>query len=290
MNNQNSNSFKTSALNPIGTGYPAQAVLGFLIVVFLYTIFFSAEYLYRLIHGLNKQKTDLLPFTATSSGKSYVISQDPNVPDSKPIHLSDNERSGIEFSYIFFIYVDPASFRTEEGLLHIFHKGYATQYPLLAPGVYMHANKNTMRVYMNTHATWKKYIDVEDLPVKKWVQVGIVCEKNGLTIFINGNVAKRMNFDNSVPYQNYGDIYIFNDRRQNERGCASMDNQASSNPDMQFNLFGKMSGMISNLFYYNYALSYTEINQHMIEGPSSKTDPLSQDKPQYLTDNWWVSK
>jgi hypothetical protein len=28
----------------------------------------------------------------------------------------------------------------------------------------------------------------------------------------------------------------------------------------------------------------------MTQGPSSKTDPLSQDKPQYLTDNWWVSK
>lgn len=281
MNTQNTGS--NSALNPIGLGYPAQAILGLSIVIFIYLIFFSAEYLYRLITGYNKQRTDLIPFTASSSGKSYTLAQDPSNPEAKTIHLSDNERTGVEFTYIFFIYIDPATFQEHDGLLHVLHKGYTSMYPLLGPGVFIRSTKNTMRVYMNTFASWKKYIDIDDIPVKKWVQVALVCETGGLTIFINGNVAKRMNFDNSVPYQNYGDIHVFNDRRMNDtrQGVADAD---------KFNLFGKMTGMLSNLFYYNYALSYTEINAHMTEGPSSKTDPLSQDKPQYLTDNWWVNK
>ena len=151
---------------------------------------------------------------------------------------------------------------------------------LLGPAVYMLSNENTMRVYMSTYKKWNNSVEIENIPMKKWVHVAIICESNGLNVFINGNISKRMNFEGSVPYQNYGDVYVLSDK------TATI---GTDKPNYPYNLGGRLDGMISNLFYYNYALSYTEINEHMNIGPSKKTDPDTKERPQYLTDNWWVA-
>ncbi len=266
-----------------GHSYPAQAVLALVILLVMHIIYFSTEYLYRLMKGVNKTQTDLIPFTATSS-KMYSFAQNPSDGNSKSIYLSDNERTGAEFTYSFFLFVDPTCFGTEDGLLHVFHKGYSSQYPLLGPGVYMHNNKNTLRVYMNTFGTWNSYIDVEGFPVKKWVHVALVCEENGMNVFINGNIVKRLNFKKSVPYQNFQSVHVFSQRRLVVRG--------STNPSLageDFNVMGSIRGSISLLTYYSYSLSYTELNGILQAGPSDKVDPDSQEKPPYLTDDWWVT-
>jgi hypothetical protein len=48
---------------------------------------------------------------------------------------------------------------------------------------------------------------------------------------------------------------------------------------------------LSSLFYYSYALSYTEIDSLVREGPSSKACIVTQtqDSPPYLEDNWWIN-
>jgi len=49
-----------------------------------------------------------------------------------------------------------------------------------------------------------------------------------------------------------------------------------------------MKGMLSRLTYFNYALTYAEIQMLMNEGPSSKMDSsLMSDVPPYLADTWW---
>ena len=40
--------------------------------------------------------------------------------------------------------------------------------PNRAPGVYLHSTKNTMRVYMNTYDDPLEYVDIENLPLRKW--------------------------------------------------------------------------------------------------------------------------
>ncbi len=265
--------------------YPAQAVLALVILLALHTLFFLFEYTYRLMQGIDKTETVLMDYTLSSS-KSKTFTQDPSDANSKQLYLSDNERSGAEFTYSFFLFVDPTCFGTDDGLLHIFHKGYSFQYPLLGPGVYMHNNKNTMRVYMNTFSTWNAYVDVDDFPVKKWVHVALVCQENGLDVFINGNVAKRLNFQKSVPYQNYQNLYVFNRRRVMIRGTNG---KTPSLNDEVFNVFGSIAGLISNLTYHSYALSYTELNDLLQAGPSKKVESDTQDQPPYLTDDWWVT-
>jgi hypothetical protein len=56
------------------------------------------------------------------------------------------------------------------------------------------------------------------------------------------------------------------------------------------NIFGAVKGFVSNLNYFSYALGYSEIQELMNQGPSSKIDSSLNltDVPPYLADNWWI--
>ena len=246
-------------------------------------VFIFIEVIYNYINRLSLQRTILLPKTYVTDDKAKIIIQNPNLPESKSVHLSQNERSGIEFSYSFYLNVHPSTFRQEEGLLHIFHKGYSSQFPLLAPGVYMKSETNTLRVYMNTYKTWNNYLDVEDIPVSKWVHIVIVCKNNSLEIYINGNLKKKLPFEGFAPYQNFQDICCFNQRR------ISLNNTIiTSLGDKKFDVFGAMKGLLSRLNYFSYALCYAEIQDLMNEGPSSEIDSDAlKEIPPYFADTWW---
>jgi hypothetical protein len=281
------------AANGQSGGIMQELLYGVVFVAILFMVLILTEVIYKYIHRLSMNRTELIPNTCMMDSNPKQLIQNPNSTDknAKPIHLSHNERSGIEFSYSFYINADPSVFRQEDGLLHIFHKGYASQFPLLGPGVYMRSHTNTLRIYMNTFQTWNKYIDVENFPVSKWVHVAIVCKENALEVFINGNLSKKMPFEGYVPYQNYEDIWCFSDRiiamkptlSGTPTGPASLD-------DTGFNVFGKMRGMMSRLYYFSYALCYSEIQELMGMGPSSKMDSSNMnDKPPYLSDTWWAN-
>lgn len=261
----------------------SQILLVLIVLVLLYLILAATEWLYLYINRLWVNRTELLPITYSSEDKTIIIPQNPNDPNVKQISLSNNERTGIEFTYSFFLMVHPSTFRQEKGLLHIFHKGNAAQFPLLGPGVYMRSDTNTLRVYMNSFNKWNNFIDIENLPVGKWVHVAIVCKSSHVEIFINGNLSKRLGFDGSLPYQNYGDIHCFSQRR------IKLSETIPSVGAGGHDVFGVMKGMVSRLIYFNYALSYSEINHMMNEGPSKKYAGSEQGMPaQYLQDSWWT--
>jgi hypothetical protein len=256
-----------------GPGIIPQILLGLTLVVVMYLVFIFVEVIYKYFNRLRMNRTELLPNTYATDDKSITIIQNPNDKHAKSVALSSNERTGIEFSYSFYLNVHPSTFRTEKGLLHIFHKGFSNQFPLLSPGVYMRSDTNTLRVYINTYKTWNNYVEVDNFPVGKWVHVGIVCKENSLEIFINGNLARKLPFEGFQPYQNYEDII-----------CFSPSTDADG-----VDVFGSMKGMLSKLNYFNYALCYSEINSLMNEGPSSKLTAAitSTNIPPYLDDTWW---
>ena len=264
-------------------GSGQQILYAALLVVVIYLIFIFIEVIYNYYNRMTMNRTELLPNTYVMNDKSQTIVQNPNIPGSKPVHLSENERSGIEFSYSFYLNVNPSTFRQEYGLQHIFHKGYSSQFPLLGPGVYLRSDTNTLRIYMNTYKTLKNYVDVENIPVGKWVHVVIVCQENALEIYINGNLSKKYSFDGYTPYQNYQDIVCFSQRR------ITLPKTLESVDENGFDVFGAAQGMISRLYYFSYALCYAEIQTLVNEGPSSKMDSsLLNDKPPYLSDTWWA--
>jgi hypothetical protein len=218
-----------------------------------------------------------------TDSRTVTITQNPILNDSKQINVSENERTGIEFSYSFYLKVNPSTFRQEQGLIHIFHKGYSSQFPLLAPGVYLRSDTNTLRVYMNTYKTWNNYIEVENIPLSKWVHICIVCKDNALEIYINGNLSKKLSFDGYAAYQNYQDVICFSQRRISLKQTI-----IPTLDDGGMNVFGSMKGMMSRLIYFNYALCYAEIQSLMSEGPSSKVESSeTNDVPPYLSDTWW---
>jgi hypothetical protein len=266
------------------SGIVQQILFGLALVVALYLVLLFIEVLYKYINRLSMNKTILLPNTYNTIDKSINISQNPNIKGSIPVNLSNNERSGIEFSYSFYLNIAPTTFRQEYGLSHIFHKGYSSQFPLLAPGVYMRSDTNTLRVYMNTYKTWNNYVEVENIPVGKWVHIAIVCDENSLLIYINGNLAKKLSFDGYAPYQNFEDICCFSQRR-----ITMKKSLVPSVDENGFDVFGCMTGQLSRLTYFSYALCYAEIQQLMNEGPSSKLESAASnvDIPPYLDDTWW---
>ena len=277
-NNQSNN----SSSKP---GIIQQILFSLAFIVGLYLALLAVDIIYRYFNRLYMNRTVLLPNTYNIDDKSVNIPQNPNLKGAKPVHLSTNERSGIEFSYTFYLNISPSAFRQEYGLCHIFHKGFSSQFPLLAPGVYMRSDTNALRVYMNTFKTWNNYVEVDNFPVGKWVHVAIVCSENSLEVYINGNLSKKLPFEGYTPYQNYEDICCFSQRRITLKHSI-----VPSTDEHGFDVFGATKGMLSKLNYFNYALCYAEIQQLMNEGPSSKIESAVQaiNLPPYLDDTWWT--
>jgi len=291
MNAQNTS---MNSANPaswiLGTGILPQIILSLCASIILYILFMSVETVYKSYTAVSGTRVNLLSCTANSQDKPIQYEQNPNIPKHKTLPFSDNERTGAEFSYVFFLWINPASFeRQEDGLTHVMHKGYSSPFPLMSPGVFLKSNINTMRVYMNSSKSWNNYIDIENIPVKKWVHVSIVGRANAVEVYINGNLAKKLNMDQSVFYQNFGNLYLFNQRRLllNPTKVPSL-NTTQQTP---LQIFGAFNGNMSALSYFSYALSYTEIQSMVNAGPKSGAcDTGSSNQPPYLEDDWWVTK
>ena len=135
---------------------------------------------------------------------------------------------------------------------------------------------------MNSYKTWNNYCDVANIPVGKWVHCALVFKKNALEVYINGNIKNRLNFEGTVPYQNFGDYYFFSN--------VKVDIPSSNTCiDENVKFMGSFRGLLSRVIYYNYALSYSEIKAALNDGPSNKVESSNiGGTPPYLTDNWWV--
>ncbi len=187
---------------------------------------------------------------------------------------SENE-NGMEFTYSFWICIMSLQYNVGEWK-HIMHKGSPTSFPNRAPGVWLNPTKNSIRVYMNTFKEPLEYVDIDDIPVKKWVNIQLVLQnvnshteedediielKNNqvMDVYVNGHNKKSMLFD-SIPKQNNGDLFL--------------------------NLYGGFDGFMSRLKYYPYAIDFEETGRLVKEGPS--TQPVnSGELPPYLDDSWW---
>ena len=139
---------------------------------------------------------------------------------------------------------------------HVFHKGNKTSFPNRAPGVWIHPNNNALRIYMNTYENPLEYIDLDNIPVRKWFHIAISLNHKYLDIYFNGQLRKRKELD-SLPRQNYGDFWA--------------------------GLFGGFEGYISKLQYHRKALDYKEIENIVREGPDACGD--TGEYP--LDDSWW---
>jgi hypothetical protein len=259
----------------IGTSLIAQLIQVFLLAWISYAALLGAKSLVDTLTIYTESTVMLLPKLYNST---KMIPQNPNQAGSMTLMPSVNAPSGLEFSYAGYFYLDSNNFQgNTPGLRHIFHKGSPVYKPLMCPGVFVKNNENTLVVYMNEGTAWDTHCEIPSFPINKWVHVAIVTRNMDVDIYINGNVAHRMQLS-SVPRQNFGDIYVFKNEMYGDSGPGA------------FKVLGAASGFYSRIQYTGYALNYEQIDRMVRAGPSTQLDSSNgMAAPPYLADAWWVT-
>jgi hypothetical protein len=271
-----------------GDSSSGQIVTGLIFVTIIFVLMFVLELLgTSIISGQSRFQT-LVPSTVDSQQMLITIYQNPKIyPNAIPVLPSINERSGIEFAYSFFIMVLPSTFDGTKSFKHVFHKGYSFPWPLMGPGVFMKADTNAMRVIMNTYKNPNTYVDINNIPINKWVHVVLNCIDKGMDVHINGALANRISFKDTIPYQNYEDIYLFSPVNSTILGQGGTPTSLGGG---DFVLSGAFSGYFSKLIYTRYALSPIEIQNLMNSGPSAIKQNTNLQLPPSTSDDWWTDQ
>ena len=289
-------SFPTSI--SLGGSDPLSQILsGTAIVAAIYFTMLFVEFIYSSFLNMYRDRVELFPNTYSSGSRTFTAIQNPLSPIAKTVYFSDNQRSGVEFTYAMFCYISSDTFSSgEKKLYHILHKGYSKAYPLMAPGVFVWGDRNCLRIFMNCYDTWNNYSDIENIPVEKWFHLVISCKGNQIYVYINGNLKQKVTLSANTPaYQNYGDVYLFSPRKQTITPAVTM--SLKSDPMFQgvgapssLIFDGSAKGLASRVTYFSYAVTYTEIQKLMNAGPSSVMEGVDMSMSPYLTDRWWTDK
>ena len=219
----------------------------------------------KLIDGMHDGANKLGPLSQ-GFGSSYTIPR------------SNNQDNGIEFTWAVSLYIKDHPTDGSQ-IRHIFSKGSIptfagetggngqTEITTInqAPGLYFHSSENKLIVNMDTFNNPNtSTINIETIPHNKWLNVLIRCKQTLVDVYINGQIAKSTVLS-STPKQNYGSVYV------SERGG--------------------FVGNVSNLWYYNYALSINEIQKLLEDSVNTQltaNDGINDKKVDYLGFKWYV--
>lgn len=218
------------------------------------------------------------------SGNSNIhISQNPKNSESVTILRSNNQNKGIEATWGSWLLINDINNPKGTGTAgtnstsfsHVFNKGNEVYNKTNAngvasvnnaPGLYVSDNSSNLRLYFDTISNNNNFIDIVNIPLKKWFHIAIRIQNNIIDIYINGIISERQKL-NEVPKQNYDDVHI---------GCN-----------------GGFNGQLSNLTYYDYALGIFEINNIILRGPNttvSTAENNSINYSYYLSNLWYSSQ
>jgi hypothetical protein len=229
-----------------------------IVILILVALFYILRYFFNK-YQLSVVESPYLLEGLKNAKHALVISQDPNNAGYVPMPRSEG-KDGIQFTYSFWLMIEGYDYKSGEWK-HVFHKGDPNSYPNRAPGVWLHPATNGMRVYMNTQTTILEYVDVMNLPLRKWIHVAIVLDDKDLDVYINGYLKSRKQLS-SVPKLNNGDFWC--------------------------NMFGGFEGFVGRIQYFAKAIGPDELSSIVKEGPGSGTCVGTEEVPPYLDDNWWL--
>jgi hypothetical protein len=267
------------------TNYPGEIGLGLLTVLLSGSLFFVVNSVLNMSSNVQNRYLELIPYTVSSEDKQITLQQDTSkFSDAQPILPSENEKTGIEFSYSFYLVINESTFDGSDVLHNVFYKGYDNrQWPLLAPGVYIKGDTNTMRIIMSSFSDAYYHLDIENIPVNKWFHVVLNFKNLALEVYVNGQLTKKLSFEESLPYFNYGNITIFSNN------LIQVNRPTYGQPIVFSDTCA--TGKLSNLIYTRYALSYNEIQNLYKKGASNNVKSLSKtETPPYFSDSWYSSQ
>lgn len=245
------------------------AFLLLVLVVFILLLRFGVA---ALAYLMSPSKTPHLLNGMIDSTQQKIFPQNPSVSGAKPIIRSVNQSDGLEFTWSVWIYIQ--NLEPSGQYKHIFHKGNPNivldgpdtgmNSPNNAPGLYLGPDSNQLTVMMNTFNQINEKFVIDNIPLNKWVNTIIRVENTTIDVYINGTIVKR-HILSSVPKQNYGDVYV--------------------------SMNGGFHGNTSNLWYWDYALGTSAIQDLIDKGPNMKMDDkdMTQAEPHYLSLRWFFT-
>ena len=216
-----------------------------------------------------------------NGNNGIIVTQDPKNVNSVTVTRSNNQTTGIEFTWSTWLLITGLNTGGKGGsdYQHIFNKGdtnYAKTGILAGisvvngPGLYLakesgaSSNQNVLRVVMDTVTTTPQTMDISGVPMNKWFHLALRMENKVLDAYINGTVYSRALLQ-AVPKQNYYNVNI----GQN----------------------GGFQGSISNLRYFNYALPAYHIASIVATGANTATSSLALENagttPAVLSNIWY---
>jgi hypothetical protein len=254
------------------------AKFAFLILVIIVFLFLLNLGIMLIQYFYSPSEDPYLIKGMVSGTDPVTIQQDSNNSDSILIRRSNNESTGLEFTWSVWLHINELEDQ-KNVYQHIFNKG-DTSFSSKGianinngPGLYLINNNSSMnvgsaqlRVVMDSNnKSDNNYIDIKEVPIKKWVHVAIRMQNTVMDVYINGIIAGRLTMTD-VPKQNYNNINV--------------------NQNYGFN------GKLSNLRYYSRALNVFEINNVVSTGPNLETYLPVENTPYYgyLSQLWYSSK
>lgn len=244
------------------------------VFVFFVTIVFIIlfQVALKIVGRVAAPPRDVLLVDGMVSGNAQIkIRQNTSSSMNTPIYRSNNEETGIEFTWGVWIFVEP-DMDTSPIFQHIFSKGDTTSTgldgilsPNNAPGLYIktEAGQSTMRVYMDDATPRLSLVEMNNIPLKKWVHVAIIMKNMDMDVYVNGAIAARKKMA-AVPKQNYGNILVG---------------------------YSQFKGNISNLSYHDSALDVLQLSNIVQRGPGTTMVSTSSIKvTDYLSRIWYTSQ
>lgn len=252
------------------------AKIGFIILVLIVFVYALSLGVNILGYFLQATSSPYIVYGTLDGYDNKIIPADPRQPDSIQVFRSNNASYGAEFTWALWLNIRNNKNETIS-YQHIFNKGdtnFTTPGVAAvnnAPGLYLTSNGQTgecmLHVVMDTvdPSVGQQVVNVENMPYNQWFHVIVRLENKMLDVYVNGVITNRLPLA-AVPKQNYSDINL----------CQN----------------GGFSGKLSNLRYYNYALSVFEINAVVVGGPNTSVSNLSSNKqmsgtPYYLSSSWY---
>jgi hypothetical protein len=236
-----------------------------IILIGVFAYFFSNSIINILEYYNNKKISSPWIIEGNKNAKnSLVISQNPQNSNSIILYRSDNEDEGLEFSYSLWFIVQDYQYNSLDEYKHIFHKGDTKGEDIFCPKMVLLNENNTLRISINLiDNSNSPNIDINNIPINKWVHVSLVVKQTKVEVFINGFLKKVVTL-NSIPRQNFNDLWI--------------------------KLNGGFEGFISKFQYHRRALDFGEIEDTVKAGPAKSSCDISGIKPPYLYSTWWIDR
>jgi hypothetical protein len=275
------------------------AKIGFILLVLI--VFFFALRVCMMIMSffLSPSSSPYLVNGMVPGNTKAIISQNPQTTDAVNILRSNNEDTGVEFSWSVWLLVQPSTSVTDESktFQNIFTKGdgffgdSTTNQKGLSmvdngPGLYLlndvsgntklgtmklvaimdvHNPSPTQYSVENMYTINSPFVCASNIPIGKWFHVVLRLENTLLDLYVNGVLSARTILQD-VPKQNYGDVTV----------CGN----------------GGFSGQLSNLRYYNYALNVFQIGSISWWGPNTNASSIgnalqANNGYTYLSSAWY---